>query len=96
MSEKDLESYLNHKYIEAEKGLEGEGNLVSNSYLFDIKTNKTDKYISLTDVDRKNFNDIVLNKDLGNIFETSYDGANEEQLAVYKLLAKAENQESFK
>ena len=95
MSEKDLESYLNHKYIEAEKGLEGEGNLVSNSYLFDIKTNKTDKYISLTDVDRKNFNDIVLNKDLGNIFETSYDGANEEQLAVYKLLAKAENQESF-
>lgn len=95
MSEKDLESYLNHKYIEAEKGLEGEGNLVSNSYLFDIKTNKTDKYISLTDVDRKNFNDIVLNKELGNIFETSYNGANEEQIAIYKLLAKAENQESF-
>ena len=95
MSEKDLESYLNHKYIEAEKGLEGEGNLVSNSYLFDIKTDKTNNSISLTDVDRKDFNDIVLNKDLGNIFETSYDGANEEQLAVYKLLAKAENQESF-
>ena len=95
MSEKDLESYLNHKYIEAEKGIEGEGNLVSNSYLFDIKTDKTDKYISLTDVDRKNFNDIVLNKELGNIFETSYNGANEEQIAIYKLLAKAENQESF-
>lgn len=95
MSEKDLESYLNHKYIEAEKGIEGEGNLVSNSYLFDIKTDKTDNSISLTDVDRKNFNDIVLNKELGNIFETSYDGANEEQLAIYKLLAKAENQESF-
>ena len=95
MSEKDLESYLNHKYIEAEKGIEGEGNLVSNSYLFDIKTDKTDNSISLTDVDRKNFNDIVLNKELGNIFETSYDGANEAQLAVYKLLAKAENQESF-
>lgn len=95
MSEKDLESYLNHKYIEAEKGLEGEGNLVSNSYLFDIKTDKTNNSISLTDVDRKDFNDIVLNKDLGNIFETSYDGANEAQLAVYKLLAKAENQESF-
>lgn len=95
MSEKDLESYLNHKYIEAEKELEGEGNLVSNSYLFDIKTNKTDKYISLTDVDRKNFNDIVLNKELGNIFETSYNGANEAQLAVYRLLAQGENQESF-
>ena len=95
MSKKDLESYLNHKYIEAEKGLEGEGNLVSNSYLFDIKTNKTDKYISLTDVDRKNFNDIVLNKELGNIFETSYNGANEAQLAVYRLLAQGENQESF-
>ena len=95
MSEKDLESYLNHKYIEAEKGIEGEGNLVSNSYLFDIKTDKTNNSISLTDVDRKDFNDIVLNKDLGNIFETSYDGANEAQLTVYKLLAKAENQESF-
>lgn len=95
MSEKDLESYLNHKYIEAEKGLEGEGNLVSNSYLFDIKTDKTNNSISLTDVDRKDFNDIVLNKELGNIFETSYDGANEAQLAVYKLLAQGENQESF-
>lgn len=95
MSEKDLESYLNHKYIEAEKGIEGEGNLVSNSYLFDIKTDKTDNSISLTDVDRKNFNNIVLNKELGNIFETSYDGANEAQLAVYKLLAQGENQESF-
>lgn len=95
MSEKDLESYLNHKYIEAEKGIEGEGNLVSNSYLFDIKTDKTDNSISLTDVDRKDFNDIVLNKELGNIFETSYDGANEAQLAVYRLLAQGENQESF-
>lgn len=95
MSEKDLESYLNHKYIEAEKGIEGEGNLVSNSYLLDIKTDKTDNSISLTDVDRKDFNDIVLNKELGNIFETSYDGANEAQLAVYRLLAQGENQESF-
>lgn len=95
MSDENMNEYAIDEYIKADGGIVGDGTLVSGSYLFDIKTDKTDKYISLTDVDRKNFNDIVLNKELGNIFETSYNGANEEQIAIYKLLAKAENQESF-
>ena len=95
MSDENMNKYATDEYIKADGGIVGDGTLVSGSYLFDIKTDKTDNSISLTDVDRKDFNDIVLNKELGNIFETSYDGANEAQLAVYKLLAKAENQESF-
>ena len=59
-----MEKYLNHKYIEADGGITGNGSLVLSSYLFDIKTDKTNNYISLTDVDRKNFNTIVENKEL--------------------------------
>lgn len=100
LSDEELKKYEKHTLISADKGIVGNGNLVSNSYLFTIGSNKLDgknvqNNLNITDIDRKNFNDIVLNKELGNIFETSYDGANEEQLAVYKLLAKAENQESF-
>lgn len=95
MSDENMNKYATDEYIKADGGIVGDGTLVSGSYLFDIKTDKTDNSISLTDVDRKNFNDIVLNKELGNIFETSYDGANEAQLAVYRLLAQGENQESF-
>ena len=95
MSDENMNKYATDEYIKADGGIVGDGTLVSGSYLFDIKTDKTDNSISLTDVDRKDFNDIVLNKELGNIFETSYDGANEAQLAVYRLLAQGENQESF-
>ena len=95
MSDENMNKYATDEYIKADGGIVGDGTLVSGSYLFDIKTDKTDNSISLTDVDRKDFNDIVLNKELGNIFETSYNGANEAQLAVYRLLAQGENQESF-
>ena len=100
LSDEELKKYEKHTLISADKGIVGNGNLVSNSYLFTIGSNKLDgknvqNNLNITDIDRKNFNDIVLNKELGNIFETSYNGANEEQIAIYKLLAKAENQESF-
>ena len=80
MSEKDMEKYLEHKYIEADGGIKGDGNIVSNSFLFDIKTDKTNNSITLTNVDRKNFNSIVENKELGKILEDSYEECLEKKL----------------
>ena len=100
LSDEELKKYENHTLISADKGIVGNGNLVSNSYLFTIGSNKLDgknvqNNLNITDIGRKNFRSIVDNRDLGNIFETSYDGANEAQLAVYRLLAQGENQERF-
>lgn len=93
----DLTEYIGNVIFKAEGKITGKENIGSSSFLFGVKTDisdtKTEIYVS--DITRKNFHDIVLNKDLGNIFETSYNGANEAQLAVYRLLAQGENQESF-
>ena len=94
----DWKMYVGDVIIVA-KDIPDELNVISDSHMFtlEVEGTTTEKVsqIIFKGITRKNFNDIVLNKELGNIFETSYDGANEEQLAVYKLLAKAENQESF-
>lgn len=95
MSQSNMEKYLNHKYIEADGGITGNGSLVSSSYLFDIKTDKTNNYISLTDVDRKNFNTIVENKELGKLLEDSYEGVSGEKLDFYKYISLGDNYESF-
>ncbi|WP_294706455.1 autotransporter outer membrane beta-barrel domain-containing protein [uncultured Fusobacterium sp.] len=93
----DLTEYIGDVIFTAKGGITGDKNIDSGSFIFEIKTDindiKTEIYVS--DITRKNFNDIVLNKELGNIFETSYNGANEAQLGVYRLLAQGENQESF-
>lgn len=94
----DWKMYVGDVIIVA-KDIPDELNVISDSHMFtlEVEGTTTEKVsqIIFKGITRKNFNDIVLNKELGNIFETSYDGANEEQLAVYRLLAKAENQESF-
>ena len=95
MLEKDMKKYIDHKYVEADGGITGNGNLVSSSYLFDIKTDKTNNSISLTDVDRKNFNTIVENKELGKILEDSYEGVSGEKLDFYKYISLGDNYESF-
>ena len=95
MSGKDIEKYFGHKYVEADGGITGNGNLISNSYLFDIKTDKTNNSISLTDVDRKNFNTIVENKELGKLLEDSYEGVSGEKLDFYKYISLGDNYESF-
>ncbi len=96
MSKKEIEKkYLNHKYIEADNGIGGDGNLVSNSFLFDIKADKTNNSIILTNIDRKNFNSIVDNRELGQILEDSYEGVSGEKLDFYKYIASGENKYSF-
>lgn len=95
MLEKDMKKYIDHKYVEADGGITGNGNLVSSSYLFDIKTDKTNNSISLTDINRKNFNTIVENKELGKILEDSYEGVSGEKLDFYKYISLGDNYESF-
>lgn len=95
MSGKDIEKYFGHKYVEADGGITGNGNLVSSSYLFDIKADKTNNSISLTDVNRKNFNTIVENKELGKILEDSYEGVSGEKLDFYKYISLGDSYESF-
>lgn len=94
----DWKKYVGDVIIVA-KNIPDELNVISDSHMFtlEVKGTTTEKVsqIIFKGITRKNFNDIVLNKELGNIFETSYDGANEAQLAVYRLLAQGENQESF-
>lgn len=95
MSEKEMEKYLNHKYIEADGGIEGDGNIVSSSFLFEIETDKTDNSITLTNVDRKNFTSIVANKELGNILENSYENMSEKEKDFYKYIASGSSSYEF-
>ena len=95
MSDEILNKYATDEYIKADGGVIGDGNLVSSSYLFDIKTDKTNNSISLTDVNRKNFNTIVENKELGKILEDSYEGVSGEKLDFYKYISLGDNYESF-
>ena len=95
MSDEILNKYATDEYIKADGGITGNGNLVSSSYLFDIKTDKTNNSISLTDVNRKNFNTIVENKELGKILEDSYEGVSGEKLDFYKYISLGDSYESF-
>lgn len=95
MSDEILNKYATDEYIKADGGIVGNGNLVSSSYLFDIKTDKTNNSISLTDVNRKNFNTIVENKELGKILEDSYEGVSGEKLDFYKYISLGDSYESF-
>ena len=95
MSDEILNKYATDEYIKADGGITGDGNLVSSSYLFDIKTDKTNNSISLTDINRKNFNTIVENKELGKILEDSYEGVSGEKLDFYKYISLGDSHESF-
>lgn len=95
MSDEILNKYATDECIKADGGIIGDGNLVSNSYLFDIKTDKTNNSISLTDVNRKNFNTIVENKELGKLLEDSYEGVSGEKLDFYKYISLGDSYESF-
>lgn len=93
----DLTNYIDNIIFTAKGGIAGKDNIKPFGVIFNIETviNDAKTEISISNITRNSFRDLVQNKELGNIFETSYDGANEEQIAIYKLLAKAENQESF-
>lgn len=93
----ELEHYKGNTIVHADNGITGTEKVTSDSFMFTVKsaTDKTNANIIVDSIKRKNFNDIVRNSELGNIFETSYDTANSEQLEVYRLLAQGEDQAGF-
>lgn len=100
LSEKELEEYKNHVVITADKGITGNGNLVSDSYIFSVESDKSEgknlqNNLSITDIKRKNFNSIVANKELGNILENSYENMSEKEKEFYKYIASGSTSSEF-
>lgn len=95
---KNFEDYIGNTVVVAENIL-GETGVDSDSYLFNISGEKIEsnekEEIVISDITRKDFNDIVINNQLATIFEASYDNANTEQLQVYKILAQGSDAQEF-
>lgn len=100
LSDEQLKKYENHIIISADKGIIGNGNLVSDSYIFSVRSDKSEgknlqNELSITDIKRKNFNSIVDNRELAQVLEDSYEGVSGEKLDFYKYIASGENKNSF-
>ena len=107
LSQKELTKFSNQSLIAAGNGISGNGKFVSNSFLFDITTEKENKApkltkdinnleeIKLESIKRKNFNEIVDNSSLGNLLENSYENFTSEQEKIYEQLASANNEQEF-
>ena len=107
LSQEELAKFSNQSLISAGEGISGNGKLVSNSFLFDIATEKENENIKpakesdnfeeikLESIKRKNFNEIVDNSSLGNLLENSYENFTSEQEKIYEQLASANNEQEF-
>lgn len=107
MSQKELTKFSNQSLIVAGNGISGNGKFVSNSFLFDITTEKENEASKLTkdinnleeiklgSIKRKDFNQIVDNSSLGNLLENSYENFTSEQEKIYEQLASANNEKEF-
>lgn len=100
LSEEQLKKYENQVIVSADKGITGNGNLVSDSYIFSVESDKSEgknlqNNLSITDIKRKNFNSIVANKELGNILENSYENMSEKEKDFYKYIASGSTSSEF-
>lgn len=107
LSQKELTKFSNQSLIVAENGISGNGKFISNSFLFDITTEKENETPKLTkdinnleeikigSIKRKDFNQIVDNSSLGNLLENSYENFTSEQEKIYEQLASANNEQEF-
>lgn len=107
LSQKELTKFSNQSLIVAENGISGNGKFVSNSFLFDITTEKENETPKLTkdinnleeikigSIKRRDFNQIVDNSSLGNLLENSYENFTSEQEKIYEQLASANNEQEF-
>lgn len=88
----------NQEIIVAKNQIDGNGKIVSNNYLFDIKDKNllsANNNVLNIDIYRKNFADIVENKDLGIILENNYSSFNDTQKGIYSLLAQTTSEKDF-
>ena len=107
LSQKELTKFSNQSLIVAENGISGNGKFISNSFLFDITTEKENETPKLTkdinnleeikigSIKRRDFNQIVDNSSLGNLLENSYENFTSEQEKIYEQLASANNEQEF-
>ena len=107
LSQKELTKFSNQSLIVAENGISGNGKFISNSFLFNITTEKENETPKLTkdinnleeikigSIKRKDFNQIVDNSSLGNLLENSYENFTSEQEKIYEQLASANNEQEF-
>lgn len=91
----DLTKYVGNTIVSAGGGISGDTNITSDSFMFTVDTINTPNTIEISNLTRKDFNEIVTNNQLATIFEISYDNANAEQLQVYKILAQGSNVQEF-
>ncbi len=101
LAEKKIDNLSENKIIVAKNGILGEGKLISNNFMFDISENRISEFdinnsesIEIT-VNRKNFNEIVTNKELGEILENAYKNKNETHNGLYSILSYSKTEEEF-
>lgn len=92
----DYTKYIGNTILHADGGITGKtDSITSNSNMFGIDTTTSNTDVTISAITRKDFNDIVKNNELGAIFESSYENANDEQLEVYRVLAQGRDQKEF-
>ncbi|WP_426711473.1 autotransporter outer membrane beta-barrel domain-containing protein [Cetobacterium sp. SF1] len=101
LTERKINNISAEKLIVAKNGISGNGQLISDNYMFNIEQNRTgqftksgEEYIGIN-VRRKNFQEIVSNPELGNALENIYENGTGNQEGLYELLAQAKNESEF-
>ncbi|MGL4801575.1 MAG: autotransporter outer membrane beta-barrel domain-containing protein [Cetobacterium sp.] len=101
MAEKKLNNLSGENVIVAKDGILGSGKLISNNYMFDISEKRLGQYsengeeLIGVDINRKDFNEIVINKELGSILEETYISNIGNQKGLYSILSQAKNNKEF-
>ena len=91
----DYSKYYGDVIVSTGGGITGNTTINSSTPIFSFSTSTDGKQIVVGKITRNSFNDIVDNKELGEIFESNYDTATIGQLDVYKYLAGGIGEEGF-
>lgn len=91
----DYSKYYGDVIVSTGGGITGNTTINSSTPIFSFSTSTDGKQIVMDEITRNSFNDIVDNKELGEIFESNYDTATIGQLDVYKYLAGGIGEEGF-
>lgn len=97
LSDEELKKYEGIEILSSNKGITGEGNLVSDSAMFNISTDKTSQSntVGITSINRVKFNELVTDRILADILEDSYIGCKGDTLEFYKYISEGKNYNSF-
>jgi hypothetical protein len=91
----DYSKYYGDVIVSTGGGITGNTTINSSTPIFSFSTSTDGKQIVMDKITRNSFNDIIDNKELGEIFESNYDTATIGQLDVYKYLAGGIGEKGF-